>query len=269
MKKIIPIITSLHLFLFSQSVFSKTILVSDIDDTIKNSHVLDLDELLRNSIKTAHMSFMGMADVYQKMVDDKTIDSIVYLSNAPKSLMHKYHQLFLDQNQFPEGTLILKRHIFTKNHKVRALRQLIEEQSPDELLLIGDNGEHDTEIYEQIESEYPKLKMTTFIHQVYSKFGVDNNFGKPLEQGQLGFATSVDLSAQLKKQNFLSDESYASIISTFIPVALEDRLFPSWQDCRDLELIDFPSTRAEDEELISKFESKLLDRCINMSLVSL
>ena len=247
----------------------KVILVSDIDDTIKNSHVLDTDSTVANAFIPKN-AFLGMAPLYQALYKDKVIDEIVYLSNAPKFLMYPFHKRFLRKTGFPEGRLLLSKGLSNKGHKVNALREIIQNESPKELILIGDNGEKDTEIYASIQKEFPEVKMTAYIHQAYSQLGYYNNFGKKLEEGQTGFATSLDLSADLLEQGVLNEDSYVNLVKEIAPVALSEGLksergrplmFPAWLDCRDFKLIEIPVRKDLSEELVQMFNSRLSERC--------
>lgn len=245
-----------------------SILVSDIDDTIKVSHVLDVDSVLANTVALEN-SFMGMPELYHGLVAFKKADKVVYLSNAPNFVMKKLHQNFLKKGGFPDGDLIMSKGLSNKGHKIEALRQLIRENDPTEMILIGDNGEKDTLIYDQIQNEYPYLKMTTFIHQAYSQIPYRGNTGKLLEKGQIGFATSIDLAAQLLSMGYLSAKVYEDMTLKILPKALAEgnyvargkaMMFPAWFDCRDFAATKLPSTEKNRNE-IAKFQDKLELRC--------
>lgn len=268
MKNYLHITASLLLLSFQALAEENVVLVSDIDDTIKVSHVLDIDSVLANTIQVNN-SFLGMAELYHSMKADKKANKIVYLSSAPDFAMQKLHEKFLSKSKFPEGTLMLSLKIDNRNHKISALRKLITEQAPSELILIGDNGERDAEIYRQIQTEYPALKMTTFIHQAYSRFGYRGNFGKPLEENQIGYATSIDLAAHLLEQGYLSEASYESLINKIVPLSLKESnyvergrpmMFPAWLDCRDYVATKLPASETI-QSLVTKFEKRIGDRC--------
>lgn len=244
-------------------------LVSDIDDTIKVSHVLDIDSVLVNAF-TRRGSFMGMAKLYEKLEADQAVNEFVYLSNAPKFIMYPFHRMFLNRNDFPDGTLMLNLGLSKKHHKINSLRRIIENDSPDELVLIGDNGERDTEVYAEIAAEYPDLKITTFIHAAYSLIGYRNNYGKPMEVNQIPYATSLDLAAELMKRGYLTADSYTALMMEFAPLALEEGdyeehghpiMFPAWLDCRDITTFDLPVVTEESRQLITDFQTKLSERC--------
>jgi hypothetical protein len=259
----------LTLFSALASANQQSILISDIDDTIKVSHVLDTDSVVANASMTRN-SFMGMPSLYQALLRDQKADKFVYLSNAPERLMLWLHKRFLQSNGYPDGSLLLSRSLHAKDHKLSSIRNVIKTENPKELILIGDNGEKDTIIYAQIKREYPNLKITTYIHQVYSLAGYRNNFGKPLEIEQSGFATSLDLAAQFQRSGYLSQVTYDEVLRANIPKALAESpyvergghmMFPAWLDCRDVQSFDLSDMLDDKEQLVEKFEKKLTQRC--------
>lgn len=247
---------------------NEAILVSDLDDTIKVSHVLDVDSVLANTVQVNN-SFLGMAELYHSLVQEKKADKIVYLSSAPNLLMKQLHKKFVARSGFPSGTLLLSLNISNRNHKITALRKIIAEDKPRELILVGDNGERDVEIYHQLKTENPELKITTYIHQAYSQIGYERNFGKLLEKDQIGWATSIDLAAQFVATGQLSLESYETLVEKIVPRALvendyikrgESMMFPAWFDCRDYVTTSLPTT-PKIQSLVVSFEKRLSDRC--------
>lgn len=255
----------------SQSLFAEgpRILVSDIDDTIKVSHVLDKDSTVANAF-TRKNAFLGMPELYQALKAEGRIDRVLYLSNAPVWLMYPFHKKFLKRTGFPVDGLLLRKDIRDSDHKVNALRQLIRTAQPSELVLIGDNGEEDTTKYAKIAKEFPDLKITTFIHLAYSQRGFKGSIGKPLESEQIPFATSLDLGAKLLEQEFLSPKAYESLIEYVTPIALSESdyvergkqmIFPAWFDCRDFSLEPLPVTSSAQENLVQAIEERIRNRC--------
>lgn len=233
----------------------KILLVSDIDDTIKVSHILSRFGKYARALDIT-TPFRGMAPLFQLIQNENPFSTqIVYLSNAPKELVgvpaaSVSHQLFLVNNRFPEGELILREDITDPNHKIRTLRRLIEAEMPDVLILIGDNAEKDVDVYHEVTREYAyltQMQVVTFIHQVYS---AKNNFfipdafeeiGRLPYAEQVGFVTPVEISLKLNELGLLKSESVAWMIKNVSPlIATEDRVkwdglapitFPSFKNC--------------------------------------
>lgn len=229
------IIASLFLIIYAHA---KVVVISDIDDTIKVSHVLDSSDSISNAARMDNL-FYGMPELYQS-IQRTTNSKIFYLSNAPRKLMDRFHRQFLNENRFPNGGLLLRENIFDKTFKLRMIRQIINDEKPSLLILIGDNGEHDSEVYYQITQEYPNLQIFTYIRQVYSAyFGTDQ--GSEIYTNQIGFVTPIEVAISLQKKSILSTEQVINLEQLYVPFALSQSFdltkgvmaFPGWQDCRD------------------------------------
>lgn len=246
--------------------------VSDLDDTIKVSHVLDKDSTLANG-PMMHNAFLGMPELYHAIVAHPNMLTLKYLSNAPKRFIGDLHQKFLRTNNFPKGDLVTRRwrQIFSgNNHKLDSLRSFIKEHQPREMILIGDNGEADTEIYAQIRREFPQISGPTYIRVAYSMVARREQ-GKPLLPGQTGFASSIDIALDLLNRGHLKMEAVEEIVKSTVPQLIaegtrEERghaiAFPAWYDCRDFELPDLPTLVDVDaHELLQRYGVKLRKRC--------
>ena len=83
---------------------TETLLISDIDDTIKISHILSSAKIIR--AVDVSTPFLGMSQLYQLFLNDQKGEGrIVYLSNAPTEivgvpLMPFSHMTFLRKNNF-------------------------------------------------------------------------------------------------------------------------------------------------------------------------
>ncbi len=254
-------------------VHAQIMVVSDVDDTIKVSHVLDKDSALANG-PMIHNAFIGMPELYHAIVEHPNMLTLKYLSNAPKKFIGDIHHKFLKTNGFPKGDLVTRRwrQIFSgSTHKIDSLRRFIKEYQPREMILIGDNGEHDTEIYAQIRKEFPHITGPTYIRVAYSMLGDKDERGKPVLRGQTGFSTSIDVALHLMNKGYMKMEAVESIIKTSVPTLLAEGLheergkqiaFPAWYDCRDFTLPELPTLVDIDaHELLQKYGAKVNKRC--------
>ena len=250
------------LFLLPQVAFSKVLLVSDMDDTIKVSHVLDVDSAIANARQTKN-AFMGMPELYQSLVKIPEATEFHYLSSAPRKLMLYLHHFFLWQNDFPSGRLVLNNKLIDSEHKITSLRKMIAEFNPTKMILIGDNGERDAEVYAQIRKEFPHIGGETYIHMAYSQEGFEKNEGKPLQKGQIAWATSIDLAYDLLKKGYITEADYKRLVESVESRALSEdpyverrqqMMFPAWFDCRDFQVPVLPLISQE-------LQTKIEDRC--------
>jgi len=147
--------------------------ISDIDDTIKESGVVDRRELLVNTFLKEFRIVDGMADVYRQW-QSRGVD-FHYVSSSPWQLYEPLIEL-KNRNQFPIGTVHLKNFRFRdqffqrmklKRHgKSTTIRFLAKHLPQRKFVLIGDSGEKDPEIYARICRKFPNQIKAIFIREL-------------------------------------------------------------------------------------------------------
>jgi hypothetical protein len=215
---------------------ASTLIVSDVDDTIKLADVVNLFGAARYALDE-HSAFLGMNHLYQKLIQDNRGARIVYLSQAPEWLMKKKHLDFLRNNSFPSGLYRGRGGVGVGQQKIKTLREVLARYQPTRVILIGDNGEEDPQNYRQIVSENASrgIEFQTYIHIVYA----DRSGIYP---EQTGFVTAVELAADLQLKNFLSAASVRGLMDRDLPLILKEKpgskkgslAFPHFMDCRPL-----------------------------------
>lgn len=237
----------------------KVLLVSDVDDTIKISHVLsDPGKISQAPNVTA--VFTGMSQLYN-LIQWQYGAKVIYLSNAPDgydgiSPIRFLHQTFLEYNKFPAGELLLRQELADQNHKITQLRRLLAEEKPDLMILFGDNGEKDSEVYHQFteESKNKGVQVVSFIHQLYSskqKMILSRIFeghlfaevGKKIFAEQVGYVTPVEVALELHQKGLLSESSTKWMVDRIAPYIVNqprwklspigEATFPDFEDCSD------------------------------------
>lgn len=147
--------------------------VSDIDDTIKDSAVGDRKELLNNTFLRDFRSVEGMAGVYQNWA--KQGASFHYVSSSPWQLYSSLQQMNVS-HEFPLGTMhlrnfrlrdqLLKKVIIRRHGKTTAIRALMKNLPDRKFVLIGDSGEKDPQIYRKICRKFPNRVKALFIRSL-------------------------------------------------------------------------------------------------------
>lgn len=152
------------------------LLVSDIDDTILKSDVTSKIQLVYNSLLVRYENreaIPGTAKLYQTFKTASNtcgLPFFVYLSSSPAFLSRPI-KTFLDKNDFPDGIVILKKSLTSgdhENHKSGWLDQL-KKRFPDlPIMLLGDSGEQDPEIYSGFLKKIPNKKLikAIIIHEI-------------------------------------------------------------------------------------------------------
>ncbi len=224
----------LLILLLGYSALAKTILVTDIDDTLKVAHIRSTIGTISNAYRTKNI-FLGMNELISSVKKDANAD-IYYLTNAPAVLMGASHRALLRNGKFPEGTLLLRQSgVSSDVHKITALNTLIQRESPDTVVLIGDNGEKDIKFYKTIMNTYPGINFKTYIRIAYS---IDDDH-KPL-RGQSGFISSLEIAADLYKEGLIDLYSVDNHFNRHAPKFIADTqrnktgmmYLPKWLRCQ-------------------------------------
>lgn len=256
----------LGLLFWVSGVQAKVLVVTDIDDTIKISHILSTTDSVVSALETSNV-FLGMGRLYSFLKKNWGRDAeIFYLTNAPSWLMQELHEEFLQVNKFPQGELSLVEFSeSTETHKLHHIRAKLNTGRYQTVILVGDNGERDPFIYAQIQKEYPQLQIITFIHQLYSVASEDEDYqGIELQENQVGFVTPIEILLELTSQKLVSSEASEPLMDllarqvrmTTLDEDTGQIMFPFWEDCRD-----FQWKWSADREQIRLLKSFVLNRC--------
>ncbi|MEK2687446.1 phosphatase domain-containing protein [Bdellovibrio sp. GT3] len=228
----------LSLLLMTSLAEAKTLVISDIDDTIKVSNILSKSRSAGSALDD-DSRFVGMAEIYQALQNQIPDIEFHYVSLAPKILMQEQHSDFLEENGFPITKLHMNSGIKQDPElKQKVIRALLKYEHPDMVIYFGDNGQFDTIVYDQMVREFPQIPSLTYIREAYSRLGESKN---PTMPGQIGFVTSVEVTLDLISRQILPLSTYKGIESIVYDRLKKDdgsenfgpMVFPKWQDCRD------------------------------------
>jgi phosphatidate phosphatase APP1 len=153
-------------------------IISDIDDTVVSSHVGNkLKMILTVLLSNAHTRkpFEGVAGFYRALqlgVNDGEANPIFYVSNSAWNLYTVLLE-FLQLQNIPLGPLLLRdfgdHMLFSKDpesHKTSKIKNILDVFPHLPFVLIGDSGERDPEIYQEIVQEYPTRIRTVYIRSI-------------------------------------------------------------------------------------------------------
>ncbi|GAA4240372.1 App1 family protein [Winogradskyella damuponensis] len=157
---------------------------SDIDDTILHTGVVSLLKwrLIYNSIfKSAksRIPLEGSVEFFHKLHRGSSGDNanpIFYVSHSPWNL-YRYLELFLKQNDFPKGPILLrsvsealkKKELGDKPQKQKEILNLLKTYPDLPFILIGDSGEHDPDIYIEVAEKFPNRILAIYLRCVKHK----------------------------------------------------------------------------------------------------
>ncbi len=159
-------------------------IISDIDDTIKVSEVTNRKQLINHTFYQDFTAVAEMAEHYQSWLG--TGGALHFVSSSPWQL---YEELvtFINDAGFPEADLHLKSfrfkdksffNLFAKSTKTKPaqIEKLITQYPDRTFILVGDSGEHDPEIYAQIQQQFPNQIKQILIRNVSAASLSDDRF---------------------------------------------------------------------------------------------
>lgn len=134
------------------------LLISDIDDTVKITEVTDKKRLLLNTFTAPFRHVPGMAELYQQWLDAG--GHLHFLSGSPWQLYEPL-SVMLERAGFPKATFHLKRFNLgdrtmfdlladPEAMKVTAIEATLARLPGRPVVLVGDSGEKDPEVYGRV-----------------------------------------------------------------------------------------------------------------------
>ncbi len=148
--------------------------ISDIDDTIKISEVIDKKKLLANTFWRPFHAVPGMPEKYRRWSESGA--QFHYVSASPWQLYVPL-STFMQNAGFPGGTWHLKR-FRTKDssfwnlfedpvaYKQNVIEELLQAFPEREFVLVGDSGEKDPEVYGILARRHPQQIVKVYIRDV-------------------------------------------------------------------------------------------------------
>jgi phosphatidate phosphatase APP1 len=145
--------------------------ISDIDDTIVSSRVTNKLRMLLAVALTnprTRKPFPGVAAFYRAL--HAGVNPFFYVSKSPWNLYAPLVE-YLEFQGFPLGPLMLRDFGLRpqKEHKRKAIEEILATYPKLKFILIGDSGEHDPEIYAGIVRRHPQRIRVIYIRSVDPK----------------------------------------------------------------------------------------------------
>ncbi len=158
--------------------------ISDIDDTIKESNVLDRSELVANTFLREFTAVPGMAEAYRRW--NVVGAAFHYVSSSPWQL-YPVLERFLEVARFPAGEMSLKlfrvkdESFFDllaspETTKPPVIERLMATWPQRRFIFVGDSGEKDPEVYGQVARAHPDQALHIFIRRVEGSELSDDRF---------------------------------------------------------------------------------------------
>jgi phosphatidate phosphatase APP1 len=154
--------------------------ISDLDDTVIRTDATRLISMLRRTLlenARTRLPFAGVAEFYRGLhLGDDGVESnpVFYVSSSPWNLYTVLTE-FLEVQSIPLGPLTLRDWGITDQgvlprghgeHKLGAIRQILDAYPHLPFILIGDSGQEDPEIYRDVVHQYGSRILAVYIRNV-------------------------------------------------------------------------------------------------------
>ncbi|PHN04442.1 App1 family protein [Flavilitoribacter nigricans] len=154
--------------------------ISDIDDTILQTHVTSLFQLKMMFVTlfkeaSQRLAMEGMVELYQEMsttpVGGK--NPFFYVSNSPWNIYPMLVE-FLKLNELPSGPVLLRDFGFGmlhqnegyRGHKIETISHIFRAYPDMQFILFGDSGSKDADVYLNLALEFPDQIKTIYIRHL-------------------------------------------------------------------------------------------------------
>jgi hypothetical protein len=132
------------------------LVISDVDDTVRIAEVTHKPTLVERTFLRPYEPIAGMSELYRRLAGRGAW--FHYVSGSPWQVAPLIDQ-FLSDAEFPPSVMHCRQiswdfwnsdPLDTKEFKVATIRTLLAQFRDSPVLLIGDSGEHDPEVYSEI-----------------------------------------------------------------------------------------------------------------------
>jgi phosphatidate phosphatase APP1 len=154
--------------------------ISDVDDTILQTHVTSLFQLKMMFVTmfkeaSQRLAMEGMVELYQEMAQSPAggKNPFFYVSNSPWNIYPMLIE-FLKLQELPSGPVLLRDFGLGmlhaeegyRGHKIETISRIFKAYPDMEFLLFGDSGSKDADVYLTLAREFPGQIKTIYIRHL-------------------------------------------------------------------------------------------------------
>ena len=161
--------------------------ISDIDDTIKISNILNKEEKIRGAFIHPFEATKNTPEAYSKWESEGAV--FHYVSGSPWQL-YPFLKDGTELAGFPEGSFYMVQKNITPeaafkkkkgnvgDFKVNSITEIIKAYPQRKYILVGDCGQHDPEAYAEIYKQFPDNILHIFVREVKEADMSDERFSE-------------------------------------------------------------------------------------------
>lgn len=160
---------------------ARTVVISDVDDTVVHTGVANKAMMLWRLFfqgARSRVVFPGVAAFYRALhegTEGAEVNPMLYVSRGPWSIYEVMTEFFR-RHRIPIGPVLFLREwglTFQRplppragDHKLTLIRHMLEVYDDLSVVLIGDSGQHDPELYARIVREHPGRVRAVYIRKI-------------------------------------------------------------------------------------------------------
>jgi hypothetical protein len=243
------------LFLSTTS-FSKVRIVSDFDDTIKRSNIVDGGY---RTVGNASLAFKPYYDIPPLYIEMEKESNGLYVLSASPSIIKPLIKWTLKSYEFPYVDVFTRSwyEIGSERRKIKYKVNRIEsvlKGNSDKLILLGDNIEADHNVYMKVAKRNPGR-----ISEIYIRKVIQEN----LPEGIIGFFSAFEIAAHEYSKGRLNYKQVEKVAKVILNTEQEDlyRIIPYYGECPTLfNEFNLPLTITL-AQLESKVMTKITEYC--------
>ena len=155
------------------------LVISDLDDTVRIAEVLDRPKMIERVFLRPYEAVPGMPELYRQLADQGAW--FHFVSGSPWQIAPVIEQ-FLGEAEFPPSVLHCREigwdfwnsdPMHTKDFKIKTIETLLQQFGSCHVLCIGDDGEHDPEVYTEICRKHRDRVAAIWIRRVRAEWDTE------------------------------------------------------------------------------------------------
>jgi hypothetical protein len=249
LRTIAMMLLSIHLVSCEKKGSHDFVIVSDVDDTVKVTHVLYPPDAVRNAV-ASNVGFAGMPQLYRELLGpNSSPERLEFVSGSPRLILSHKVKEFLEEASFPAYKLTLRDRVRSAYQYKERLLQAMYKDSQGKFILIGDDTECDPLVYRDFALSKPNQVLAIYIHRIT---------GDSLPEGSIPFVTAYDIALQEYRAGRLSEEQVA-VVGAAVLSSQGSAFLPKFQVCpKEDKNQDLPAFLGE---LENKISNKIVNAC--------
>ncbi len=206
--------------LVSFNSFAGVAIISDLDDTIKITHVARPSSAVARGIFRKQI-FTGMSEF---LAETRSYSSELHVLTASPSIIKYSVRRTLNRNHIKHDSIAFKNPFKREGKiefKVGKIREIMDKSDHD-FIFMGDDVDKDPEVFQEVQKLYPTRVLATYVHSVR---------GRPIPAGSTVYYTSADLALHEMLAGRMDEASAEKVLDTILTEDELHHVIPYFASC--------------------------------------